>query len=587
MKIFAVVTLSLSAALTLTAGSNVYIQQNLVSNVAGQAAVTDPNLVDPWGMSFSATSPIWVSDHLAGVSTVYSGSAGAPTTTVVTILSGTASATGALGRPTGQVQNSTTAFLLANGKAASFIFATEDGTIAAWNTGSVAQIMVDNSVAGAVYKGLALNPSATAPLIYGANFHTGKIDVFNGTFSPTTVSGGFTDANIPSGFAPFNIWPVNGKLYVMYAKQDANQYLDVAGPGNGYVDVFDLNGNLLTRLVSGGALNSPWGVAQAPANWGAFGGAILVGNFGDGTINVFDPASGNQLGTLQNASGTPISVTGLWAILFGNGGRGGDPNALYFTAGVPSGSSVKRGMLGSIAPPAAISAIYNTAGGETTAIAPGEIVAIDGFGVGPAPIATATLPATGALATAVSGVSATFNNVAAPVLYTSATQTAVIVPYEVAGSQTASVVLKSGTQTTAAFSIPVAASMPGLFTANFSGGGGAVALNQDGTINSATNPATRGTVVVLFATGEGQTNPAGVDGLVATTDVLREPVLAVSVTIGGQTAQVLYAGGAPGNVAGVMEVEVVAPTGAAPGADAVVLTVGTASSQSNVTVYLK
>jgi len=445
---------------------------------------------------------------------------------------------------------------------------------------------VDNSVAGAVYKGLALNSSAS-PLIYAANFHTGKIDVFNGTFSPTTVSGGFTDANIPSGFTPFNIWPVNGKLYVMYAKQDANQYLDVAGPGNGYVDVFDLNGNLQTRLVSGGALNSPWGIAQAPANWGAFGGAILVGNFGDGTINAFDPVSGNQLGTLQNASGTSISITGLWAILFGNGGRGGDPNALYFTAGVPSGSSIKRGMLGSIAPPAAISAIYNTAGGQTTAIAPGEIVAIDGFGVGPAPIATATLPLTGTLATAVSGVSATFNNVAAPVLYTSATQTAVIVPYEVAGSQTASVVLKSGTQTTAAFSIPVAASMPGLFTANFSGSGGAVALNQDGTINSATNPATRGTVVVLFATGEGQTNPAGVDGLVATTDVLREPVLPVSVTIGGQTAQVLYAGGAPGNVAGVMEVEVVAPTGAAPGADAVVLTVGTASSQSNVTVSLK
>jgi uncharacterized protein (TIGR03118 family) len=587
MKTFAVVTLCLGATLTLTAGSNVYIQQNMVSNVAGQATFTDPNLVDPWGLSFSTGSPFWLSDHLTGLSTVYSGSAGSPTTTVVTVPPGKASATGALGRPTGQVQNSTTAFLLANGKAASFIFATEDGTISAWNGGTAAQVMVDNSSVGAVYKGLALNPSATAPLLYAANFNSGKIDVFNGTFSPATVSGGFADPNIPAGFAPFNIWPVNGKLYVMYAKQDANKYLDVAGAGNGFVDVFDFNGNLQTRLVSNGPLNSPWGVAQAPANWGAFGGAILVGNFGDGTINAFDPTSGKQLGTLQDANGNIISITGLWAILFGNGARAGDPNALYFTAGVPSGASLKRGLLGSLAPPAAITAIYNTASGQTTAIAPGEVVAITGFGVGPAPIATAALPTSGSLGTTASGVTVTFNNTPAPVLYTSATQTAVIVPYELAGSQTASVVLKSGTQTTAAFSIPVAASMPGLFTSNFSGSGGAVALNQDGTINSANNPAAKGSVVVLFATGEGQTNPGGVDGLVASTDILREPVLPVSLTIGGLTAQVLYAGGAPGNVAGVMEVEAVVPATAASGADPVVLTVGTASSQSNVTISVK
>jgi uncharacterized protein (TIGR03118 family) len=196
------------------------------------------------------------------------------------------------------VQNSVPAaakaFLLANGNPASFIFATEDGTISAWNGGTVTQVMVDNSKAGAVYKGLALNPSATAPMLYAANFNSGKIDVFNGTYSPLTVPGGFTDANIPAGFAPFNIRPVNGKLYVMYAKQDANKFLDIAGPGNGYVDTFDFNGNLLARLVSGAPLNSPWGVAQAPAGWGAFGGAILVGNFGDGTINAFDPTSGRH-----------------------------------------------------------------------------------------------------------------------------------------------------------------------------------------------------------------------------------------------------------------------------------------------------
>jgi uncharacterized protein (TIGR03118 family) len=579
------------AGLAQTAGANVYLQQNLVANAAGAATFTDPNLVDPWGLSFSGASPFWVSNHLSGTATVYTGTAGTVSTLVVTIPPGAASAAGSLGRPTGQVQNSvpaaSKAFLLPGGNPASFIFATEDGTISAWNGGAAAIVTVDNSKAGAVYKGLALNPSATAPLLYAANFNSGKIDVFNSTFSPTTVAGGFADPNIPAGFAPFNIWPVNGKLYVMYAKQDANKFLDVAGAGNGYVDVFDFNGNLLTRLVSGVPLNSPWGVAQAPAGWGAFGGAILIGNFGDGTINAFDPTSGKQLGTLQNASGTPISVTGLWAILFGNGGRGGDSNALYFTAGVPSGSSQRRGLFGSIAPPAAITGIFNSAGDETGAIAPGEIVVITGQSVGPAPIVSAALPAAGTVATALSGVSATFNGLPAPVVYTLATQTAVIVPYGVAGSQTASVVLTNGTQKTAAFSIPVAGSVPGLFTISETGTGNIVALNQDGTVNSTTNAAARGTVVVLYATGEGVTNPAGVDGLIAGGNIFREPVLPVALTIGGVTAQVLYAGSSPGNVAGVMEVEAIVPTGAQPGADSVMLSVGGVSSQTNATLNVK
>jgi len=568
----------------LAAGPNSFVQHNLVSNTAGVADVTDPNLVDPWGVSFSATGPFWVSDHVSGVSTLYNG-AGAITALVVTVPAGGGSK--ATGRPTGQVNNSTTAFLLPSGVKSSFIFATEDGTIAAWQAGATAVTIVDNS-ATAVYKGLAINPSATAPLLYATNFKQNRIDVFNGTFAPTTVPGGFVDAAIPAGFAPFNIWPLNGKLYVTYAKQNAAGTLDVAAPGNGFVDVFDFNGNLLSHLISNGVLNSPWGLALAPAGFGAFPGALLVGNFGDGTINAFNPASGAPLGTLQNTSGTPITNAGLWALIVGNGKTGGDPNTVYFVAGVPNSSSTPRGILGSIAPPAAISAIYNGAGGQSTAVAPGEVVTIVGQTVGASPAVSGTIPALGNLGSTLAATSVTFNGLPAPILYSSSVQTSVVVPYGLAGSGTASVVMKTtGGQTTAAFSIPVVATVPGVFAVNGGGTGAAVVLNQDGTLNSATNGAAKGSVVVLFATGEGQTAPAGQDGLVLTTDVFREPLLPVSLTIGGVTAQVLYAGSAPGGLSGVMEVEALVPATAASGADAVVLTVGTVNSQGNMTVSIK
>jgi uncharacterized protein (TIGR03437 family) len=212
---------------------------------------------------------------------------------------------------------------------------------------------------------------------------------------------------------------------------------------------------------------------------------------------------------------------------------------------------------------------------------------ITGQSVGPAPIVAAALPSTGTLATSLAGVSATFNNIPAPVIYALATQTAVIVPYGVAGSQTASVVLTSGTQKAAAFSVPVAPSVPALFTSNEAGTANVVAFNQDGTVNSTRNAAAKGSVVVLYATGEGTTNPPGVDGLIAAGDLFREPILHVSLTIGGATAQVLYAGSSPGNVAGVMEVEAIVPAAAQTGAAAVSLTVGTASSQASANLTVK
>jgi uncharacterized protein (TIGR03118 family) len=234
--------------------ANVYVQHNLISNVPGLADVTDPNLIDPWGMSFSSGSPFWISNHGKGNTTVYSfaNSSGITiSSTVVTIPAGGGST--ATSVPTGQVQNGTGGFLLANGKAASFIFCTEDGTVSAWNGGGAATVMVDFSSVGTVYKGMAIGTGSGAPLLYAANFSFGKIDVFDTNFKLTSVPGGFGDANLPAGYAPFNIWPVNGKLYVTYAVQSATKKNDVAAVGNGVVDVFDYNGVLQQRLTAGGS----------------------------------------------------------------------------------------------------------------------------------------------------------------------------------------------------------------------------------------------------------------------------------------------------------------------------------------------
>jgi uncharacterized protein (TIGR03118 family) len=323
-----------------------YVQTNLVSDGFVPAQYTDPNLVNPWGISFSATSPFWVSDNGTGVITLYNG-AGSPQALVVTIPrpGGTGTAT-----PTGQVFNAFSAISGFNQNL--FIFATEDGTIAGWRgaLGATAELLVDNSGLGAVYKGLALGDNAGNLYLYAANFHNGTIDVFPGTGAPA-LPGNFTDPNLPSGYAPFNVQNLGGNLYVTYALQNGTQHDDVPGPGNGYVNIFDLNGNLLRRLISQGALNSPWGLALAPAQFGTFSNALLVANFGDGRINAFDPSSGTLLGTLKDGKGNPLVIDGLWGLIFGNGGNGGDTNRLYFTAG-PGGK--QHGLFGSLASASAL-----------------------------------------------------------------------------------------------------------------------------------------------------------------------------------------------------------------------------------------
>jgi uncharacterized protein (TIGR03118 family) len=318
-----------------------YVQTNLVSDGFVPAKFTDPKLVNPWGISSSPTSPFWVSNNGTGVSTLYN-SAGTPQALVVTIpppLGGTGPST-----PTGQVFNGTSAF---NGDL--FIFATEDGTIAGWRgaLGTNAELLVDNSAAGAAYKGLALGNNGAGDFLYAANFSSGTIDVFNSSFTPVSLPGSFTDPNLPAGYAPFNVQNLGGSLFVTYALQDAAKHDDVPGPGHGYLNIFDLNGNLQRRLISQGSLNSPWGLALAPAKFGTFSNDLLVANFGDGTINAFDPMTGNLLGTVKDSRGNPIVIDGPWSLIFGNGGNGGDPNKLYFTAG-PGGEL--HGLFGSLAP---------------------------------------------------------------------------------------------------------------------------------------------------------------------------------------------------------------------------------------------
>jgi len=308
-----------------------YVQTNLVSNLPGVAQIQDPDLVNAWGMSFSPTSPVWVSDNGKDVSTLYRGATpGIPLTKVALTVSI------ADGAPTGQVNNPTTDFEVSDGGTsapARFIFASENGFIDGWNpTVSPTTAVRAAEVPGAVYKGLALSTGPDGNFLYAANFHDGRVDVFDKDFNLTQLAGSFTDPKLPRGYAPFNVANLNGFLYVTYAKQDEDGMDDVAGQGHGVVDVFDLQGNFVRRLVQHGRLDSPWGLAIAPSDFGQFSGDLLVGNFGDGRINAFDPTTGEFIGVLSSRPGKPIVIDGLWGLMFGNG-TAGTPTTLLFTAG--------------------------------------------------------------------------------------------------------------------------------------------------------------------------------------------------------------------------------------------------------------
>jgi uncharacterized protein (TIGR03118 family) len=338
--------LILSAILIAGAGhlcastSNEFAQTNLTSDLPGVAANLDPNLVNPWGIVAGPKTPFWINNNGSGTSALYNGS-GKPLPLVVSI----PAPSGGSGAPTGIVFNSS----MTDFSGSPFLFATEDGTIARWSPslGTTASIEA-TSAAGSVYKGLALGTVGSSDFIYATNFGTGHVDVFDSSFHPTTVAAGFNDPNLPAGYAPFGIRNVNGDLYVTYALQDSAKHDDVPGAGHGFVDVFDTNGNLLHRLVTEGALNSPWGLVVAPSAFGPFGGELLVGNFGDGTVNAYNLLTGTMVGTLDDASGHALVNQGLWGLDFGNGAFGQDANKLYFTAGIPGPGMVEdHGLFGS------------------------------------------------------------------------------------------------------------------------------------------------------------------------------------------------------------------------------------------------
>jgi uncharacterized protein (TIGR03118 family) len=338
MRGLTICTLSLLLGASSSLLASAFFQTNLVSDIPGMASVTDPNLKDPWGMSFSATSPIWVSDRATGVATLYNGLTGAPVPLVVAV------PPGAPIGPTGQVFAGGGGF---SGNP-SFIFDTLGGTIDTWGGGATATVV--DTTAGAQYEGLA---SANGTL-YAANFGSaGGINVFNSSYAPETLSGNFTDPNIPAGYAPFNIQNINGLLYVEYAKVATG--IPVPLPGGGFVDVYNTNGTLVQRLISNGALDAPWGVTIAPSGFGSFGGDLLVGNFGNGEINAFNPTTGAFVGTLTDQNGNPIVNSGLWALDFGNSSA--NPNALFFTAGINMGADGLFGDIQATPEPASVSLI--------------------------------------------------------------------------------------------------------------------------------------------------------------------------------------------------------------------------------------
>jgi len=321
-------------------GTSSYVATSLVSDFSGStnpynSPNVDPNLINAWGLAFNPNGFVWVADAGTSTSTLYDGN-GVPQSLVVAIPAGTAGSA----NPTGIVFNGTPDFVVSQGGASGaspFLFVGEAGTLSGWSPGVNATNAVkvfDGAAAGAVYKGLALASSGGANFLYATDFHNGRVDVFDATFTKVAVAGGFTDPTLPAGYAPFGIQAIAGSIYVTFAQQDAAAHDNVDGAGLGLVDVFDVTGHFVKRLIDvGGALNAPWGIALAPANFGPFSNALLVANFGDGKINAFNTSSGALMGTLSTASGVPIAIDGLWGIAFGNGINSQPTNTLFFTGG--------------------------------------------------------------------------------------------------------------------------------------------------------------------------------------------------------------------------------------------------------------
>jgi uncharacterized protein (TIGR03118 family) len=325
----------LAISTTLASG---YDQTNLVSNGDVRAKLIDKNLVNPWGVAFAPGGDFWISDNGSGVTTLYDG-AGAASSLVVKIPGPSNTA----GAPTGQVFNPTQGFVVSeNGKSgpAVFIFVNEDGVISGWSPGVDLLNAIpeaDDSkpgLADAVYKGAALATVRGQNFLFATDFHNGRIAVFDSNWNDVTARFPFRDPYLPKGYAPFNIVQLNDHFYVTYAKQDAAKHDDVRGSGHGFVDIYALDGHFLRRFATHGELNSPWGLTFAPKGFGELSGLLLVGNFGDGTIAAYGPASGDFRGYLGDVNGNPLRIGSLWALTFADGVKNQEPGKLYFTSGL-------------------------------------------------------------------------------------------------------------------------------------------------------------------------------------------------------------------------------------------------------------
>ncbi len=341
--------ISAGGAVRAAAQGNAYQQTNLVSNVPKTARHTDRNLVNPWGIAFIPGQPFFLADNVPGVVRTYNAAGVEELPVLFGVFPPAGDTTPS--KPSGIVSNFTTDFVL-DGVASQFLIATEDGTISGWasvdgDLPTFAAVGVDNSTHGAVYKGIAvLTPYCCAPFLVVTNFNSGFIEPYTSFFAPLAPPGSFTDPTLPKGYAPFGIQVIENQVFVTYALQDAKKHDPVVEAGKGIVSIFDLEGNFVKRFATHGMLNAPWGVAKASAKFGLFSNDILIGNFGDGTINAFDRVTGQFLGQLEDETGKVMVNSGLWGLTFAASPTG-RPNTLYFTAGPNHG---QNGVFGSITP---------------------------------------------------------------------------------------------------------------------------------------------------------------------------------------------------------------------------------------------
>ena len=572
-----------------TAAPDTFLVHNLVSDLPGVADHQDPKLVNPWGNGFGG-GPFWLGDNGSGVSTLYDGT-GAASSLVVNIPAAGGAVTG--GPVTGVIANAfssnTAVFDVAPGKPASFLFCATDGVISGWNPSvdsTHARVLVDNSKSGAVYKGCAIGGTAAAPRFYAANFSSGNIDVFDGSMNPVSGAKAFVNTAVPAGFAPFNIQNINGTLFVSYAKQDAGRRLDVAGPGNGYVATFDTSGNLLANLVAQGPLNSPWGFAIAPATFVPFGGALLVGNFGDGKINAFNATTGAPLGALNDLKGNPIAIPGLWSLNFGGKARNADPGTLYFTAGIGGGPNndpvESHGLLGSIqaAPSFTTATVVSAASFLASPIAPNAWMTVVGSGLSTTSVAPKITGSS--FPTTVNGVSVMVNGEPAGLDFVSSTQINFLVPVDIPPGNAQIQV----TNTSLTSSVPVTADLiaPAFFVIGSANGNNyAAATHANGSligpttlISGKTTPAAPGESVVIYGAAFGQ-GITPIPNEQVLTSAIPLPVMP-TIVIDGIAANVTFAGLTE---AGLYQFTVVVPPGAHAGDDLVVALLGNGETQAN------